>query len=322
MSSDAPRSQWAEVRRFVLNAAALLLINCLVGWGLLKAHESRLHYAPWETDSVLLRMPTDESFGLAILGTSHAYLFSRFEKNHHIFEDTLGFPVFNMAMPFGGGILPARFYLETFFEQGNRTKTVVYFLDPFALYTPETNTGHKFVYYEPLHLKFLWKMARNGFPPGRIFTYVRSKFSVDWLFQRPEPLTFHTGSLAGQTLSPKLIQQRILSLYPDGMEEKNFHRYRRELLRIAALCEWEGVAFQVVIPPTLLGPEPGASSVLEWLTEMKGPYGFEVRDWCGAMADPQYYYNLDHLNTEGVRYLVENLLRPMLMGEGASHYGH
>ncbi len=314
MSSETQKTQWAAVRRLFINAVCLLLVNAILGLGLLKLHESRLQYEPWETDSILLRMPSNASYGVAILGTSHAYLFSRFKANHRIVEKALDTPVFNLAMPFGGGVLPERLYLESFFEAGNHAKTLVYFLDPFALYTPEANTGHKFVYYEPLHLDFLWKMARSGFPVRRMFTYVRSKFSVDWIFQQPEAMTAHVASLEGRTISEKRIQERLTSLYPDGMKERNLLIYQKEFLRIAELCRQEGCTLEVVIPPTLLGPEPGAERVLQWLSAIKGTWGFGLHDCCNVMREPQFFYNLDHLNTEGVRHFMGQFLQPILAG--------
>ncbi len=297
--------------RLLTKGLALAGLNALLALALLSAHRTTLDYAPWETDSVLLVMPEDEQFDLALLGASHAYLLSRFRKNHEVLEDTLGMRCFNMAMPTGGGIVPARLYLDTFYDRGNTARRVAYFLDPFVFYTVGANDAHKFVYFEPFDFGFLWRLVREGYPPRRILTYVRSKFSYSWLTQRASPLEMHPHALTASDVDPGRIAGRMGTLYVDGLEEANFQRYAGEFERIAERCRREGSAFYVIVPPTLLGPEPGAARVLGWLEEQRGKYGFEVHNLVNAMPQPRFYYNLDHLNTAGVDQFCQVWLEPI-----------
>ncbi len=315
---------WRAAATLLQKAVCLLLLNVAAGLALLAWHQSSLNYQPWETDSVLLRMPDGESRDLVILGASHAYLLSRFKANHEILEETLGMRVFNMAMPSGGGVVPARLYLETFLEQGNRARAVAYFLDPFVLFSPGASHSHKFVYYEPLQAGFLWKLAINRYPVRRIFTYAKSKFSADWLFQGPEPLYEHNGTLEGTRIAPEHIKERIRTLYPGGLHEHEFVRLRADLVAIAERCRQEDMPLFLIIPPTLLGPEPGAARMLDWLSEIQAQYGFQIHDLCGVMPEQKYYYNLDHLNTAGVGRFIGEFVRPIVrkgLGAGGGEQG-
>jgi hypothetical protein len=233
---------------------------------------------------------------------------SRFEANHRILEEELGGKVFNMALPQGGGIRPARIYFEHFIGRGNRAATLIYFLDPFVLFCEGANERHKFVYFEPMKLPFLFRLLRDGYPPRRIFTYIRSKFTTSWFFQQPEPLRIQKKTLAGTTPSPEHIRLRIESLYEDGLSRRYFARYSRELARIAEHCREADMDLLVIVPPTLLGEEPGMAILETWLREQ----GLPFHNFVNAMPDPKWYYNLDHLNTEGVRHFLHVFVRPLL----------
>lgn len=290
----------------------LLALNAALGLAALHIHDARLRYARWETDSILLTMPRNTAFGAAFLGSSHAYLFSRFQRNLEITKETLGTNTFNMAMPTGGGLRPAFFYLEEFFAQGNRADQVVYFLDPFVFYTTGSNDAHKFVYFEPLRWSFLRRMVEYGYPRGRILTYIQSKFGYAWWFQRPERLYEHPGTLAGQSIDPQKVKARFDSLYVDGLRQENFNRYAQDFLRIAECCRINHARFRVVIPPTLLRAEPGAAHMLEWLREHQAEGGYDVHNLVDSMPNPEWFYNLDHLNTRGVARFMQEFLKPIL----------
>ncbi len=296
-----------DFAKLTLRLILLLGINAVLGWAVLCVHEAVLpDYAPWETDSRLLIMPENTYFGAAFLGTSHAYLFSRFKKNHAITESELGCTVFNMALPTGGGVRPARFYFETFLARGNRCDVLVYFLDPFVFFATGPNDGHKFVWFEPFRLRFFLRLALDSYPHAQLIDYVRSKFGPDWLFQHYEPLIEHTGRLTPADLDPGRIRMRRDSLYYQGLSDANFRRYRRDFTRIARRCEEEGIPLVVIIPPTLLGPEAGAGPVIAWLKQKQARFPFIFQDDVDVMPEPRYYYNLDHLNTKGVRYFMRH----------------
>lgn len=298
--------------RLLVKGALFVTINALVALAVLKMHERTLARAPWETDSILLVMPEESHRDLVFLGTSRSYLFSRFREHHEATEKILGRSVFNMALPQGGGITPARFYLETYWAAGNTTDRVVFFLDPFVLYSPGANNDHKFVYFEPLQLRFLARMVCNGYNYQQIISYIRSKFSRMWLLQQPELLIHHTAHLSKEGVSAERIARRIDSLYYDGLREETFANYAEEFGRIAETCRKQDTPLTVVVLPTLLGPEPGHARMMEWLRKMETQGEIDVHDWVNAMPDYTKFYNLDHMNLDGVKQFMRETLRPAL----------
>jgi hypothetical protein len=314
-TAESPDPGWTTrllLVRVALKGLLFLALNALAAVAFLKVHESTLHYQPWETDSILLVMPEDTHRDVVMLGTSRAYLFSRFQENHAIMESMLGRSVFNMALPQGGGIKPARFYLESYVEADNSADDLVYFLDPFVLFSTGANESHKFVYFEPFRFRFLAKLVANGYGYRRIVTYIRSKFGRPWLRQQPELLLHHTAHYPPELVTPDRIRQRLDSLYYDGMQDAVFTRYTAEFQRIVALCRAHNIRLTVAIAPTLLGPEPGHARMLAWLEKSAAEYGFRVYDWVNAMPDYTRFYNLDHMNRDGVETFMRDFLRPAL----------
>lgn len=298
--------------RLLLRAAVFFLLNGVIAFGIVQVHAKNLDYQMWDTDSVLLTMPHDAHHGAVFLGSSHAYLLSRFEEHQQIVEATLGASVCNLALPSGGGLRPAALMLEEYYARGNACDEVVYFLDPFVFYGTGANDAHKFVYDEPLDLSFLVAMIWDGYPFRRIVTYVRSKFSAAWLRQRAETMIGHPGALTAADIDPARIAMRIDTLYVDGTQEENFTRYAVYLERILALSDAHGSAVTLVVPPTLLGEEPGAARMKAYLDELARHHTFTFRDWHDAMPNPADYYNLDHLNTVGVATFARAHLAPLL----------
>lgn len=304
--------------RLLVKGAAFLALNAVLAVGLLKVHEATLHPKPWETDSILLVMPENTHQDLVFLGTSHAYLFSRFEEHHKATEQALGRSVFNMALPQGGGIKPARFYLESYWEADNTAGRVVYFLDPFVFYSTGANENHKFIYFEPFRFRFLAKLVANGYSYRRIITYIRSKFSREWLLQQPEPLIRHTATVRPEQVNAARVRQRMATLYYDGLDDSVFDTYCAEFKRIVAACKAHGTPLTIVVAPTLLGPEPGHAAMMAWLDTLAESGAIGVYDWVNAMPDPAKFYNLDHMNLDGVRQFMSAFLRPALDAEDAA----
>ncbi len=301
--------------RLVWRCILFALLNAVLAVVVLKIHESTLHYARWETDSNLLIMPRSEHRDVVILGTSHAYVCARFQEHQAATERELGRTVFNMAIAQGGGITPARFYLETYFDQGNTAAHVVYLLDPFVFFTAGSNEQHRFVYMEPFRFHFLAKMLRNGYNYQQIVTYIRSKFRGQWLFQKPQLLIHHVKGYPPELVTPERITKRMGTLYPDGLHDEVFQRYQAEFLKIVALCKARGAQLNVAVPPTMLGPETGHAAMMAWLETLEASGDITLSDWSNAIKSPERYYNLDHLNLSGTQEFMGQYLRPMLDAE-------
>lgn len=303
--------EWIAAWRVASRCAALGALCVVAVWIPLAIHARTLPAAPWETDARLPGMPSGERHAALILGSSRAYLLSRFAEHHPMLEEALGGPVFNAAMPTGGGIRPARLYLEEYLARGNRPGAVLYCLDPFVLFGEASNDAHKFVYFEPLEAGFLLRMFLEGHSTRQIFTYARSKLSWDWFTRGPQPLVRHDGRVRPEDVNPERIAMRFESLYLDGMSEGRFNRYCAALNNIEWACASRNIPLRIVFLPTLLGHEPGMAQALDcvwphWASQPGPPRA----DWTNAMPDPALYYNLDHLNTDGVEVFLREHLGP------------
>lgn len=298
--------------RLVWRCALFAVLNAVLAVLVLNAHESTLHYTRWETDSNLLIMPESQHRDVVILGTSHAYVCARFQEHQAATERELGRTVFNMAIAQGGGLKPARFYLETYFDQGNTAGHVVYLLDPFVFFTTGSNEQHRFVYMEPFRIRFLTKMMLDGYNYQQIVTYFRSKFRSQWLFQEPDILLRHGKGYPPELVTPERIEKRMGTLYPDGLQDEVFERYQQEFLKIVALCKAHGAQLNVAVPPTMLGPETGHAAMMAWLETLRARGDITLDDFSTAITDPQRYYNLDHLNLSGIEEFMGEHLRPVL----------
>ena len=300
------------MKRFLLRATVFLAINLAVAAVYLTAVDCAHHYEPWETDSILEVMPRSTHFGAVILGTSHAYTLSRFRDNHQLLEKELGMSVFNMAIPAAGGARPSRLYLEEFLARGNTAEYLLYFVEPFVFFSPGDNDQHKFVYYEPLRPGFLLRLIRDAYPWPRIFTYMRSKFSAEWLFQKPELMIRHDYRLTGP-IDPERVRKRLDSLYMEGMSNENFLHYSKELRRILLKAVNAKMGVYLLPPPTLIGHEPGMPSMEAFINQLQREFpSVTYRDLTFAIPEPEYFYDLDHLNTHGVEHVARDLIAPLL----------
>ena len=298
--------------RLLIKSVAFLTLIAACAVAALKVHESSLNPRSWETDSVLLAMPRDSHRDVVLLGSGRAQVFSRYKDHEAATEAALGRSVLTLATPGDGGLRPARFYLETYFDSGNTAKHVVYFFDPFALYSDEANDADEFSAYEPFHLRTLAKMNYNGHGYGAMLKYFRTKFSRAWLFQKPVPLYRKTDELTSGFVTPERIQQRLESLYKGGMPQEASYVHYMEFARIVSACHDNGAILTVAVAPTLLSPEPAHYSVLEMLHSVEKMGGSEIRDWVNAIPDPAMYSDLDHLNFKGVEEFMGKFVRPLL----------
>lgn len=308
------------MKRLVFRGAALLAINGVIAVLFLAAVDATHRYEPWETDSVLEVMPHRTKYGAVILGTSHAYLLSRFRDNHAILERELGDHVFNMALPAAGGARPTRLLLEEFLARGNTADRLIYFIEPFVFFSPGDNDQHKFVYYEPLRPGFLLRLIRDGYPWQRVFTYVRSKFSLEWIGQRPEVMMRHDYQLS-PPIDPERVRKRLASLYLEGISNDTFNKYAQELRRIVETATGAGMRVYLLPPPTLIGHEPGMPQLEKFIEALADDHSFVYRDLTFSITEPRYYYDLDHLNTMGVEHLAGDLLLPIINGDGVASAG-
>jgi hypothetical protein len=298
------------MRRFFVKLAAFIAVNAAGAALFLCVVDSRLHFNQWETDSILLATPTNTELSLLLMGTSRTRILTRVKCNYDCFAREFG-SVFNIAIPFGGGIVPEKIYLDNFYRQGNRAGTILYFIDPFTLFSDEPNRQHRLVYYEPLRPWFLTQLALNEFPMSRILIYVQSKFTTRWCTQTPGDVPRDPHTVQGP-LDPEMIRKRVDSLYYDGLSEEWFTKYAGTLREIMQLARDHKSRLVLAFPPTLLGSQPGELRLLQELTKLRMEYDFEFHDFTEKIKDPSLYSDYDHLNSRGVERFVQEYHKPIL----------
>jgi len=300
------------MKRFAIKAVAFILINILIGGAVLTVVNSRYAFKQYETDSILLPMPRDTHYGVLIMGTSRGQLFTRYKDNLETVETAFGANVYNLSIPFGGGILPSKMFLTTFFERGNRADTVLYFIDPFVMFSPKPNREHRLVNYEPLWPTFLWQMVKNDMPRERIVTYIQSKFTKRWFTQTPQLMTRNNKRMHDDQVNPEKVKMRNDSLYFDGLNEQHFQTYAAVLDDILERANHEGCRVILAFPPTLLGEQPGSDRLLAELEKLHKKRTFEFHDFSNTIQDPAQYFDYDHLNSDGVEKFTKEYLKPII----------
>jgi len=300
------------MKKFIFKTIVFCAINVLAAIIVLAVVDSHYHFQQYETDSILLATPYNTEFGTVILGTSRARILTRVKCNWECLERELNMPVLNLAIPFGGGIVPEKLYLANFFRQGNRTKTILYFIDAFTLFSPQPNKQHRLVYYEPFRFAFLYDLMRNGFPLQRVFIYLQSKFTWRWFTQTPGgvPCDYETVK---PPVDPDKVKKRVESLYFDGLNEVYFRKYVGVLGEILDMAKAHGCRVILALPPTLLGSQPGEMRLLEQLTVFRRNYDFEFYDFTDKIGEPELFGDYDHLNSRGVEVFAHTLLKPLFV---------
>ena len=298
------------MRRFAIKLALFLAANAAAAAVALAFIDARYGFAQFETDSILLSMPREENVGLLIMGTSRARLLTRVKCNLESLELATGLSTFNIAVPFGGGIVPSKMYLEQFYRRGNSADTILFFLDLFTMYSHQYNRDHRFVYYEPLRPSFLLAMVRNDIPIRRVFIYIQSKFSGRWISQTPLPV--HCEYHVIEAPDPEIARLREESLYPDGVDNEIFAHYAKTLIDILEMAKKDGANVIIAFPPTMLGPQPGSEHLLGLLEQVKADYPVEFHDFTDVITDTALFLDYDHINSYGVELFVEQHLAPIL----------
>lgn len=299
------------MKRLIKKASILLLANGVVFFAWLyssSAYVGRHTFTNPETDLNMLVIPENAHPEIVLVGGSHVKELSR-GTNHEAVEEILGKRILNLSVR-GGGVVPAQVYLESFYDAGNSTDTVLFFLAPWMLYSETWNEDNACYREEPFSARFAGQLVASGVAPGRIFEYFHAKFSLEWASQRPSSKPLMTERLAKRDEAE--IQERISFLYDNGTSNAAFAKYARRLDGLVRLVQSNRGRVVFMNPPTLFGGEPGHARMIELLTRLGRQEGVAYHDLAQALPDPSLYYNCDHLNTEGVILLATEHIKPAL----------
>lgn len=267
----------------------------------------------WETESNLLVIRENESFDMALLGTSRGRVFSR-DNNHGMIEDIIGQKVINLSKGGGGGLMPAELHLSFFYYRKNHADHIVYLVDPWVFFSPINNEENDFsLRNEPFELFILWKLIRQGYPSNRISSYLQKIAGRDWptISKYAAPgLTQSTLKVIDQTKLNK-ARKHYLSKYTDG----GFEKYSRFVEDINALVKKNKGKITYVMLPMLISDFPGMDQVDQKLKAAARQNGHvSYYNFADTMNDRKFFYDHMHFNKTGIAYFTRNCLYPIAHG--------
>jgi hypothetical protein len=292
---------------FVKKLLLFLLLNVVIFVVLLFAIHAAFVKKHWENDPDVFVIPSNQTYDMVFMGTSHAQVFTRYH-NLAAVEDTLHKHFFNFAQPDAGPVME-NIYLQYFLQQHNHARTLVYFLDPHVFYYRKSNEDYYLLPYGTLDASFLKLLIQNHVGFTTIYSYIKTYASFKWFIKQPrigvrDTRTF-TGNLSNDT------QIRIARFYPNGLDEHAFNVYQRVLNQITSTAEKQKMKVVFLIPPTLMRSEPGMKRMKKMLKEYRSKNQINYYDFSAVMTNPSFYSDIDHLNSNGVELFSKKYLTPI-----------
>ncbi|MDD2390406.1 MAG: hypothetical protein PHP23_11820 [Desulfobacterales bacterium] len=305
-----------QIKKFIIKVLVFGVLNLGIMAGLLYSFSGRsrdIHLNNWETESNLLVMGKNTHYGVAILGTSRARVFSR-DSNHRRVEQILGKSVINLSKGGGGGLMPAELHLSHFFDQGNTADHIIYLIDPWVFFCSINNENNNFFLRdEPFEISIFWKLIARHYPLDRIVSYLQMIAKKDWKnFTRYDAPGLTENTLAA--IDPEKLQEaraHYLSLYRD----KNFEKYSRLVDTIDALVKKNNSTITYIMLPILIPDFPGVEKVDKKLKAAACEPHVRYYNLVERVQDKRYYYDHMHFNKTGISYFTKNYLKPILQGK-------
>lgn len=299
-----------EAKRFFSRALLFLLLQLFCLFCILsstKFVQDHLYsgFTAWTCDSPVRTIPRNKNFQYVVLGSSRAKAF------HLNIERTLGAQVLNIAKT-GAGVVVNAIILDVFFDKGNSTKNLIYFIDPFAFLSPTWNEDYSFANSEALDWDLFQRLIEHRMNRDLILQYVTSKVSWKWLLTGPSE--YHPATTMLTKVDPKAVEGRLKGIYPSGPDPKQFERYSKVLDQMLSKANRLGVENIYLIKlPTLLGEEPGMNYLKDHIQKLAIESGMKItfRDLTDALT-PIHFGDHDHLNTPGGDFFVKQYLAPLL----------
>lgn len=286
--------------RFLLFISINIVI-AVIGLWIIHIFQPDFNRNDTTTEATFSAIPTNQHFDFVIMGTSHAREFSR-SGNKQLVEKTLHQSIFNLSKGMGhGGFLPNKAAWTFFEERDNTTKKLIYFVDPWVFYSKKWNEENYFLEDEPIRLDILQLAVRTGLSTGTFVNYFKSKLKPSYFLQKPISSKPNVKFLTKADTA--LIRKQNERNYLDGLNQENFNNYTQQFKVFIENIVNQGIDVRLVLPPTLLGKEPAYVQMKQFLESLKGVKFF---DHTMAIPQPEYYYDLHHLNSKGVMLYIEN----------------
>ncbi len=291
------------MKKTLTRIGIFLIINLMflfIGLIIVKIIEPKLERTNWTTEASFSAIQENRNYDFVIMGTSHAREFSR-SGNHQLVSKMTKHLFFNLSKGFGhGGLMPNLMAWKHFTLRGNHTKRVIYFVDPWVFFSKKWNEENYCLEDEPFSPSVLKLALSSGLSAGSIINYLKSKFKPSYLFARP--ISSQPNLKYLQKVDTSLISKQPKANYLDGLKRENFEKYAALFKKFIEDLQSQGISVTLVLPPTLLGIEPGRNQLVNFLETING---VEFYDHSQSISDPHLFYDLHHLNTRGIGEYVK-----------------
>lgn len=298
-----------QVIGFPLLFVALFIAGLHLSTLLVKSRDFRIS----ETDSNTLVMGKNTHYDIIFSGASHARVLSR-DGNHYRMENILDMSIANIGQGAATcGVQEQYFYLKYFYDENNTAEKLVYLLSPGLLFSEMLPIASNTFNEECFSYRFLFRYMRFEFSENkrqRIFEYIRSKYSSDWLFLKPKRNEAMKKVL--EEVAPNAAIEGASHYYSVDKSMDRFEISSRLIEDEVQYVENKGSEVVFILPPAVFGKWPGHEITLEFAYEMRDKYGIEVYDFSESIMDKKFYYDHHHLNSAGVAFFAENYLSPAL----------
>lgn len=262
----------------------------------------------WYTDPNLKSVPANQNFDFIILGSSHAEVFSRYKNDINV-KKILGKNFYSLALP-GAGPVIEKIYLDYFYMKKNQTQKIIYFIDPFALYSKDLNESYPYLPPGNIDLQFIGLLIENHWNIVSALNYITSILSSHWI-TKPQPIDKNIFTKVGD-IRDERIAKRNRYYYPTGIDQQNYTKYFKKFEEIILTAQQNNADIVFIIPPTLVKNDPGMENLSATLDILRQRYNIDYYDYSEVMTDHKYFFDMEHLNTDGVIYFTENYLKSIV----------
>lgn len=266
----------------------------------------------YQTDSNNLVMGKDTHYDILFTGASHARNLSRY-KNHLRLENILNKSIANIGQGAAScSINEQFFYFKFFCEQNNSTDKLVYLLSPPLLFSEKLPVASNTFNLEYFSFKFLISYLKfdSENRRQRIFEYIKSKLTLDWILHFPNQEEANYGAL--ERIDSLAVTAGVEEYYTLKNSSERFNKSCKIIEDEILFARQQNTEVFFIIPPAVFGKWPGHDQTLEFAKRMEEKYGTRYLDCSESIMEPKYYYDHHHLNTAGVVLFGEKCLKPGL----------
>jgi hypothetical protein len=310
-------------RAWLMRGVLFVLVGLLLYGVLYAAAETVANRTSLRNRFFTIHSAALSEYDFVILGASHAMPFD-FEDMNARLETMTGAHILNLSMT-GSGIVPNRLLID-YFSVGHRTRSVVYVLDSFILYSAEWNERRledaQLYARAPLDLALGGLLLADRATRASGVSYLSGFPKINNLTRFTPDVSEDEATRFGRVYRPlaQFDRQRLAFLYPTERDEVSYARYFALFEGLVRDLRERGIRVLIVKPPI---PDrwhrllPGEEQFDARAAQLAAEYGAAFYDLSGVSNDESFFYNADHLNRSGVLDFFARGLAPVLVNEAA-----